>query len=56
MFLKVVAQCPLAAIPEENKVAVMINTEKVSIKKQQEAVNKLLEKIVAAIELSCGGR
>ena len=51
-----VVQCPLAGFPEKNKVADMIKTRKVSIKKQQEDVNKLLEKIVAAIELSCGGR
>ena len=50
-----VVQCPLAGFPEENKVTDMIKTRKVSIKKQQEDVSKLLEKIVAAIELSCGG-
>lgn len=56
MFLKNVVQCPLAAFPEENKVVDMIKTQNVNIKKQQEEFNKLLDKIVAAIELSCGGR
>ena len=51
-----VFQCPLAAFSEEKDVADMIKAEKVNIKKQQEDVNKLFEKIVAAIELSCGGR
>ena len=51
-----VVQCLLTAFTEENKVADMIKTQNVNIKKQQEDVKELLDKIVAAIELSCGGR
>ena len=49
-------QRPIAASPEEKKVAHMIKTQNVSLKKNQKEVNKLLDKIVAAIELSCGGK
>lgn len=45
----------LTGSPEEQKVAAMIQKQNDEIKKQQEDVHKLLEKIVAAIELSCSG-
>ena len=51
-----VVQCSLSASHEEKKVADMINKQNVDIKKRQEEVNKLLDKIAAAIELSCAGR
>ena len=42
-----------SASHEEQKVADMIDKQNVDIKKRQEKVNKVLDKIAAAIELSC---
>ena len=45
----------LTGSPEERKVAAAIKKQNDEIKKQQEDVHKLLDKIIAAIELSCSG-
>ena len=45
----------LTGSPEEMKVAAAIKKQNDEIKKQQEDVHKLLDKIIAAIELNCSG-
>ena len=45
----------LTSSTEEKKVAAFIKKQNHEIKKEQEDVHKLLEKIVTAIERSCSG-